>query len=137
MSSDTVARAHAFATKADELALKGHLLRAAENYGRAAEVARALGADNLVTLRMEMRQGAMFCAFSTNGAPEADPHICASHRASFIALLSGAVDALERRRVAGTLLDGKCSAAEEAWRALQWQTDAASNRCQLGEAVRV
>ena len=46
----------------------------------------------------------------------ADPRTLAVERAQCVALLSGAVEVLERRRVAGTLLEGKCAAAEEAWR---------------------
>ena len=45
-----------------------------------------------------------------------DPSFLAATRTECIALLSHAVAALERRRVAGTLLDGKCSAVEENWR---------------------
>ena len=119
MSSDIFARVHAFVKKADELADKGHVLRAAENYGRGAEAARALsGADNLVTVYLQLQQGAMMNAYAAV-APEAEtaPHVLAPYRAEFIALLSGVVAALERRREAGTLLESKCSAAEEAWRA--------------------
>ena len=47
--------------------------------------------------------------------------ILVTHRAAHIALICDAVAALERRRVAGTLLAGKCSAVEEAWCAFQWQ----------------
>ena len=37
---DLLARVYVFKDKADELAEKGHLVRAAENYGRAAEADR-------------------------------------------------------------------------------------------------
>ena len=116
MSSDTLARVLVFGKKADELADKGHLLRAAENYGRAAEAARTLGEDNLVVIGAQVRQGEMLCMYATN-VPDAiaDPHILAAHHAACIALLSGAVEALGRRRAAGTLLEGKCASAEEAW----------------------
>ena len=59
MSSDVLARVQAYALKAEELTCKGHLLRAAENYGRAAEAARPLGADSLVTLHMQLLHGHM------------------------------------------------------------------------------
>ena len=130
MSSDTLARVEAFRIKADELADKGHILRAVENYGRAAEAARALGADNLVALHMLALQGSMVgCnAVLALEANDADARICAAHRAESVALLSGVLEALERRRVADTLLEGKCTAAEEAWRVLaylQTETSAA------------
>ena len=119
MSSDILAQVEPFAKKADELVDKGHLLRAAENYGRAAEAARALGADNLVALKMRLLQSSALGCYARTAprATDADPCILAAHRAESIALLSGAVDALERRRAAGTLLEGKCAAVEEAWRA--------------------
>ena len=114
MSSDILARIDAFAQKAYELCKKGHLLRAAENFGRAAEAARPIGADNLVALCMLLRQGDMLGAYATS-APNAtaDPHMFAAHRAQAVAFISAAVAALERRRVAGTLLEGKCAIAEE------------------------
>ena len=116
MLSDIRARVYALDEKAEELNSKGHVLRAAENYGRAAEAARALGADNIPMLYLQLRKGAMLGAYAAS-APDgtADPRILATHRTQFVALLSDAVGALERRRAAGTLLDGKCSAAEEAW----------------------
>ena len=120
MSLDTLACVNVFYCKADDLCHKGHLLRAAENFSRAADAARAsLGADNLVTLQMLLQKSNMLGGFAAaaSKAATADPRILAAHRAECIALLSGAVEALERRRVAGTLLEGKCSAVEEAWRA--------------------
>ena len=45
-----LARVRALYKKATELIDKGHLSRAADYYGRAAEAARALGEDNLVTV---------------------------------------------------------------------------------------
>ena len=134
MSSDTLARVFALYTKADELAERGHLLRAAENFGRAAEAARALGADNLVALQMELLHGNMLTVYvyvasklgatcleeSTPLTPVPRPGILAAHRAECIALFAGAVEALERRRMAGTLEEGKC-AAEETWRDSQLQ----------------
>ena len=117
MSSDVIARVQTLYEKAHELAEKGHLLRAAENYGRAAEVARALGADNVVEGHMRLQQGAM-CAGHAAMARDttgSDPRLLAACRAEYIARLTGATAALERRRAAGTLLEGMCSAAEEAW----------------------
>ena len=129
MSSDVIARVLALEKKADELIYKGHVLRAAENYGRAAEAARALGKDNLVTLCMQLQQGNLLGAYAMNvqqgNVPDAtvDASALAVYRAEWFALLCGAVEALERRRVAGTLLEGKCSAAEEAWWARVLQAD--------------
>ena len=123
MSSDVIARVDAFAKKALELSNKGHILRAAENFGRAAEAARALGADNLVALHMQLQQCNMVAVYAQAvlDVTGADPRALAAHRAECIALLSGAVEALERRRVAGTLLEGKCAPSEEAWRASEAQ----------------
>ena len=124
MSSDILARVHAFTAKAEELGDKGYLLRAAENYGRASEAARALGVDNLVALFMQLRHSSMLSIYTTTATTangSAEPRVLAAHRAECIALLSDALEALERRRVADTLLDGKCDAVEEAWRATQIQ----------------
>ena len=121
MSSDILKRVLPFAKKADELFGKGHLLRAAENFGRAAEAARPLGADNLVMLQMQLMHSNMLGVYATSpdAVRTADPIALGAHRAECIALISGAVAGLERRRMAGTLLDGKCSAAEEAWRTVE------------------
>ena len=124
MSSDVIARVQAFAIKAEELTDKGHVLRAAEKFGTAAEAAHVLGEDNLVALNMRLRQSHLNGCFAV--APELPDFDAADSRThaakgAFITLLSGAVAALERRRVAGTLLDGKCAAAEEAWYAVELQ----------------
>ena len=125
MSSDVFVRVQAFATKAHDLSDKGHLLRAAENYGHAAEAARALGLDNLVTLHFQLMQGNQLgaTAMAALCVNAADPQNHAAHRAESIALFSGAIEALERRRVADTLLEGKCAAVEVAWRARRIQQD--------------
>ena len=117
MASDVIARVQAFATKAHELADKGHVLRAAEKFGHAAEAARALGADNLVTVYMLLRRSNLLGVYwwAATRSATADPCVLVAHRAEFIALLAGAVAVLEERRVADTLLEGKCTAAEEAW----------------------
>ena len=112
---DVIARVLALAARADELAKIGHVLRSAEKYGRAAEAARPLGADNLVALEMQLYEGNKHAVFAA--ASDGAPSTRAAHRAQFVALLSAAVAALERRRVAGTLLEGECAAAEEAWHA--------------------
>jgi len=121
MSSDAVARAREFFRKADALHVKGHLLRAAENFGRAAEAARAFdsGPDNLVALEMQRLQAHELLNYvlAVDDAT-ADAGVVAAHRAECVALLSAAVAALERRRAAGSLLEGKCTAAEEAWDAV-------------------
>jgi len=118
MSSEVIARVQAFYRKALELSDKGHLLRAANYYGRAAEAARDLGPDNLVTVEMQQSQAAMLRNYvgSVADPNTSNPlYVIAAYRAECISLLSAVVAALERRRVAGTLLEGKCSAAEEAW----------------------
>jgi len=118
MSSDTVARVLASYRKAADLEDKGHVIRSAELYGRGSEAASALGPDNLVSVDMQWRQADRLRHYAvsvaaTNAA--VDPLVVAAHRTDAVALLSAAVAALERRRVAGTLLEGKCTAAEEAW----------------------
>ena len=116
MSADAIARVETLSEKAAELSQDGCLLSAAEYYGRAAEAAHALGADNLVAASMGMRQGSMIGGYAVAApAALADPCALAGHSAESIALISRALAVLERRRVAGTLLEGKCSAAEEAW----------------------
>ena len=138
MSSGVLAAVQSLRLKAEQLKLKGHLLRAAENFGRAAEVARALGADNLVTLRMQLRHGHLLLGHSLlepDASTDAsnDARVLAQ-RAEGIALLFDAVEVLRRRRLADTLLPGKCAAAEEAWSAFELRhnnaqlsaTDAAS-----------
>lgn len=122
MSSDVVARVMALYDKALELSGKVHLVRAADYYGRAAKAARTLGADNLVMLHMQLEQVIMLNNFAIHAAAaSSDPHIYVTHSSECIALLSGALEALERRRVAGTLLEGKCTAAEEAWDAARFR----------------
>ena len=126
MSSDSLTRVHAFFQKAKELSVKGHLLRAAENFGRAAEAAHAaLGEDNLITVRMWLRQSESLACHSAAALVHdaGEPCVIAAHRAQCVALLFAGVETLERRRAAGTLLDGKCSAAEVDWRAAQLQRD--------------
>ena len=120
MTAQVLERLHDLYDKAVELLDKGHLVRAAENFGRAAEVSRALGADSLVTAFLQLRQGNTLCVFVCEAAPETAhtletvPNL-APHLAECIALYAGAVEALERRRVEDTLMPGKCAAAEEAW----------------------
>ena len=124
MSSGVFAQARASLRKAQELNEKGHLLRAAEIYSRAAEAARALdsGPDNLIVVSMQQIQAHMLhCYVSNVDDATADACVVAAHRAECVVLLSAAVAALERRRVAGTLLEGKCTAAEEAWDAADWR----------------
>ena len=122
MSSDAIARVQALATKAEELTEKGLALRAAENYGRAAEAATALGQDNLVTIHMQQHQGGVLGSFAMvamEGERRDSQRNFAALRAECVALLSSAAQALERRRVAGTLLDGTCSALEVDWQLRQ------------------
>ena len=77
-----------------------------------------------MTVFQQLRQSAMLGGYAHEASEAgADPDDLASHRAECISLASAAVAALERRRVAGTLLDGKCSAAEVAWPADQIQHD--------------
>jgi len=124
MSSAAFAQARAIYRKAEELSAKGHLLRAAEYYKRTAEAARALdsGPDNLIVAELQRDQGHMLLSYVTGvDNSTADARVVAAHRANSVALLSAVVAALERRRMAGTLLEGKCTAAEEAWYAAELQ----------------
>jgi len=130
MSSEgDLARVRTFFRKANELEEKGHLVRAAENYTRAAEAARALGPDNLVVVEMQRSHASVLLTYAANvvsSEAAVDPGILAAQRADCVALLSAVVAALERRRVAGTLLEGKCTAAEEAWSVEHWKAAGAS-----------
>jgi len=119
MSSEIIARVQAFCCKAAELEDRGHLQRAADYFSRAAaEAERALGPDNFATVDMQCSQANtlhLYAVTAANNNAAVDPLAVAAHRTEAIALLSAAVAALERRRVAGTLLEGKCTAVEEAW----------------------
>ena len=126
MSSDTIARAVAFYRKALELEEKGHLSRAAENYKHAADAARALdpGPDNVAAVDMQCSQAEVLlnCALvAVRNSAAMDPLVAAAHRVESVALFSSVAAALERRRVAGTLREGRCSADEEAWFAAMLQ----------------
>jgi hypothetical protein len=56
-----------------------------------------------------------YCGNVSNTNGTVDPTVLAAHCAEVVALYSTVVAALERRRAAGTLLEGKCTAAEEAY----------------------
>lgn len=119
MSEDILARIVELGQKASELVAKGHLLRAAEYHGRAADTARALGDDNLVLVSSLLSKvwalGSYWTTFFS-GVPgqEESSHSFAAVKEG-ITLLSESVASLERRRVAGTLLEGKCTELEESW----------------------
>ena len=117
MSSDDIARMRALVNKADELFDKGHIVRCAEYFGRAAEATRALGADNLVTASLLVQQAHLMAVYAlSRSGPRGEPTSAHSAlRAESVSLFAAAVATLERRRVAGTLLEGKCAAAEEDW----------------------
>jgi hypothetical protein len=119
MSEDILARISELGQKASELVAKGHLLRAAEYQGRAADAARALGDDNLVLVSSLLSKVLVLSSYwSTrfSGVPgqEESSHSFAAVKEG-ITLLSESVASLERRRVAGTLLEGKCTELEESW----------------------
>jgi len=141
MSSGAFAQVRAFYQKAGELSEKGHLLRAAEYYSRAAGAARTLdsGPDNLVVADMQRNQGHMLFNYAMsvdNNTAEAHSAV-ASHRAESVSLLSTAMAVLERRRMTDTLLEGKCTVAEEAWLAAKLHEagfSADQRGCLAGEA---
>jgi len=122
MSSEVIAHVLSFYRKARELDDKGHLLRSSDYFSRAAEAARALGPNNLVVVGLQRSQATMLLNYAgtvKNTKAAVDAGVVAAHRADCVALFSAAVATLERRRAAGTLLEGKCTAAEEAWYATQ------------------
>ena len=140
MSSDVLARVQAFWRKAAELEDRGHILRAADYFGRAAEAARALGPDNLVAVDMQRCQALMTMNYTGAVADlkaTVDPLAVAAHRAVSVAQLSAVTAALERRRVAGTLLEGKCTAAEVAWFAARLRVDGISAQTAAWQAPLV
>ena len=117
MSSDILARIEALTNKADVAQSNGRLLRAAEYYRCAAEVARELGPDNLVAIQLQLFQGTHLGDYGFSRlyfAVDADAAVLAAHRAQAKALLLDAIEVLDRRRAADTLLEGKCS-PDEAW----------------------
>ena len=124
-ASEILARVEALDKKAAAADKSGQVLRAAEYLGRSAEAARELGPDNVVALQQQLYQSNKLGAYSISAfavgagagadAGSVHPSAQAAHRAQCVALLVDAAEALERRRTAGTLLEGKCSAAEEAW----------------------
>ena len=67
MSSDSIGPVLAFYRKATELESKGHIVSAAENFGRAAEAARdlATGTDDLVTVDMQRSQADVLLSYVT------------------------------------------------------------------------
>ena len=114
MSSDILAPVEALVKKGN--ANEDNVLRSAEYLGRAAEVARELGPDNLVTIDMQLLQSVKLGSYGIYPCGDlSKADVFAAHRAQSITLLFDAVEALERRRAADMLLDGKCSAAEEEW----------------------
>ena len=122
MSSELFDRALELRQKAAELEANGRMLRAADNFGQAAEAVRTLdpGPDNFAALELQLARACMFCNYMAVASElnvELDPAKFAEYRAESIALFSTVVAALERRRVAGTLLEGGCTATEEAWHA--------------------
>ena len=118
-SPNDLAPVYEFEQKATELSKKGHLLRAAEYHGRAADAARILGEDNLVLVSVRLNKGTMlysYCLMLLSGAaPLGESSHCSAALKESVALFSENVASLERRRLAGTLLEGKCTALEEAW----------------------
>jgi len=140
MSSDVLARVQAFWRKAAELEDRGHILRAADYFGRAAEAARALGPDNLVAVDMQRCQALMTLNYTGAVADlkaAVNPLAIAAHRAVSVAQLSAVTAALERRRVAGTLLEAKCTAAEVAWFAARLRVDGISAQTAAWQAPLV
>ena len=135
MSAACIASVWSSYCKAEKLLNEeGQVLRAAKHFGQAAEAARALapGPDNIAALSMQMYQaGALrtFVSAAADGVAAKDKdelfvleYSCfAPQRDEFIALFSTAVTELERRRVAGTLLERKCTADEVAWYAADSQ----------------
>ena len=124
MSSEDASRAKELFWKGCELRNKGHILRAFEYFGRAAEAARTLdpGPDNLVVLNAQVQQ--LSCLLSYFGAAshtniEVDERILAARRTECISLFSAVISALEQRRIAGTLLASSCAAAEEGRHVMQ------------------
>ena len=124
MSSEAIASVLSFYGKGLELEEKGHIMRAAEYHARAFDAARDLGGqDNLVAIEMQRAQSnalknyaaASVAVAKTSEALLDSLKSSAAHRVDCIALLSAAVAALERRRAAASLLEGKCTAVEEAW----------------------
>jgi len=144
MSSEVLARVRTFYRRGKQLSDKGHKLRSAEYYGRAAEAASSLGPDNLVALEMQRCQAAVLLGYHQVALMEAEKNDTAEPRqlgfaalcTDVVALLSTVVAALARRRVAGTLLEGKCAAVEEAHNAQKWK-DAGHSAANAASAAKL
>ena len=117
MTSEVFARVCELFNKGTVRSDKGQLLSAAEYFGSGAEEARAFGEDNLVAIHMQLEQAYQLGNYGTSryAVGTATASFLAAHRAQFIALLCDSIEALERRRSADTLLEGKCSPIEEDW----------------------
>jgi hypothetical protein len=114
-SADAVSQ---LSCKAVTLLVKGHLARAAEKYraalAAATEPPAAPPPDCLIVAALQLR----VISASLQHIEQPDVPLAAKAHIIWEALtelLPAAVATVRRRRDAGTLLGGKCSAAEEAW----------------------
>ena len=114
--SADLSRVIALSHKGTELKMKGHNARAAEKFSRAAEEAeKALpDPDSLVTtaLRQEQLEALLRYATSPTATPgDANDAL----REACLRLMPSVRGVLERRKAAGTLLQGCCSSVEETY----------------------
>ena len=97
-----------------ELWHKGHYARASEKHREAVVVAEALGyEDCLITALLQLHEAASLFANAqaANVAPEAGR----AGLSRAVELVIAAMSVLDRRKAAGTLLEGKCRPVEVAW----------------------
>jgi hypothetical protein len=129
-SSPDLSRVIALTNMAGDLLDKGHVARAGDKYGQAADAAMALpdAEDSLILATSRLNQARMLIATAqpsdqAHRAPNAD----ALDERAFCVLLPAAMAALDARRTAGTLMPGRCRAAEVTWRAAHLRYVSASS----------
>ena len=104
----------ALTNKGYELSLKGHYARATEKYALAAECLLPGPADCIIAASVRVKQANMLIDYATaSAARPADANVAL--RKAYFDLLPAAMDVLQRRKAAGTLLPGTCRPFEVAW----------------------
>jgi hypothetical protein len=114
-SAPDVSAVVALCNKQYDLGIAGHTARAAEYCARALEAAEALGApDCLIEATLQLSNAATI--LRNPAAMIAEGPEPAARKTTAVEHFVLATATLQRRRAAGTLMPGSCSAAEVTWR---------------------